>query len=122
MPRPDAGLPPRDLELIAELDRTVHAPARLLILAHLAVVAAADFNYLLHATELTKGNLSTHLAKLEGAGYVDVTKEFVERIPRTLIRLTAEGRSALDRYRDAMRRVVDELLAPTARGSRRPRR
>jgi len=116
-PPPDPGEPAPDLDVIAELDRTIHAPARLMILAHLAVVDGADFNYLLRMTDLTRGNLSTHLSKLEAAGYVVITKQFVERVPRTLIRLSAEGQQALDRYREQMRQVVDQLLPP--RRSRR---
>jgi hypothetical protein len=53
-----------------ELDRVIHEPARLLLVTILASVVEADFLYLLQATELTKGNLSTHLAKLEESGYV----------------------------------------------------
>ena len=119
MPRPDDPKLP-DLELIAELDRTVHAPARLLILARLAIVESADFNYLLRATQLSKGNLSTHLAKLETAGYVAIAKEFVDKIPRTLIRLTDRGRAAIAAYRDAMRTVVDDLLGAQSPGKRAP--
>lgn len=99
------------LQPISELDRTIHAPARLAILAFLSIVESADFTFLLNQTGLTRGNLSSHLSKLEEAGYVAITKEFVDRIPRTLIRLTPDGRSALERYRDHMRQVVDQLLA-----------
>jgi DNA-binding MarR family transcriptional regulator len=98
------------LQPIAELDRTIHAPARLMVLAFLSVVESADFTFLLNQTGLTRGNLSSHLSKLEEAGYISVQKEFVERIPRTLIRLTANGRQAIDIYRENMRQVVDQLL------------
>ncbi len=73
---------------IADIDRTIHEPARLMIVAMLYVVQSADFLFLLRQTGLTKGNLSSHLGKLEVAGYVDVTKEFVGKIPRSLLRLT----------------------------------
>ena len=99
------------LEPIAALDRTVHAPARLMILAFLSVVESADFIFLLNQTGLTRGNLSSHLSKLEEAGYVRIEKEFVERIPRTLIRLTPDGREAIETYRENMRLVVEQLLA-----------
>lgn len=99
---------------IADIDRTVHAPARLMILAFLSAVDSADFTFLLNQTGLTRGNLSSHLQKLEEAGYISVQKEFViaisRRIPRTLIRLTDEGREAIQTYRETMRQVVDELL------------
>ena len=99
-----------DLKLIADIDRAIHAPARLMILAMLAVVESADFTFLLTQTGLTRGNLSSHLSKLEEVGYITVTKEFVDRVPRTLIRLSAEGRTAVSTYRDNMQQVVDLLL------------
>ncbi|MDX1416617.1 MAG: transcriptional regulator [Candidatus Promineifilaceae bacterium] len=98
------------LQPIADIDRTIHAPARLMILAFLSVVESADFTFLMNQTGLTRGNLSSHLQKLEGAGYISIEKEFVDRIPRTLIRLTVEGREAIKSYRDNMRQVVEELL------------
>ncbi len=108
-----------DLEPIASIDRTVHSPARLMILAQLAVIDCADFTFLLRGTGLTRGNLSSHLRKLEDAGYVSVHKEFVDRIPRTLIRLTPSGAEAIERYREAMRLVVDELLGAAQDGDER---
>jgi DNA-binding transcriptional ArsR family regulator len=85
-----------------ELDRVIHEPARLLIVTLLATVEEADFLYLLQATELTKGNLSTHLAKLEEAGYVEIDKAFRGKIPLTLARLTREGLDAFRSYRKEM--------------------
>jgi DNA-binding transcriptional ArsR family regulator len=85
-----------------ELDRVIHEPARLLIVTVLATVEEADFLYLLQATELTKGNLSTHLAKLEESGYVEIEKAFRGKIPLTLARLTTEGLNAFRRYRKEM--------------------
>lgn len=99
------------LQPIADIDRTIHAPARLMILAFLSVVESADFTFLLNQTGLTRGNLSSHLSKLEQAGYVSIEKEFVDRIPRTLIRLTPDGREAIGNYRQNMRHVLDQLLA-----------
>jgi DNA-binding MarR family transcriptional regulator len=98
------------LQPIADINRTIHAPARLMILAFLSVVESADFTFLLNQTGLTRGNLSSHLSKLEQAGYISVNKEFVERIPRTLIRLTLDGHEAIQTYRENMRQVVDQLL------------
>jgi len=98
------------LQPIVDIDRAIHAPARLMILAFLSVVESADFTFLMHQTGLTRGNLSSHLQKLEGAGYIRIEKEFVDRIPRTLISLTADGREAIDIYRENMRQVVDQLL------------
>jgi DNA-binding MarR family transcriptional regulator len=99
-----------DLEPIAGLDRAIHSPARLMILAYLAAVDSADFIFLMNQTGLTRGNLSSHLSTLEEAGYINIKKEFVERIPRTLISLSAEGRQAIHTYRAQMRKVIDELL------------
>ena len=100
-----------DLQPIADIDRTLHAPARLMILAILNVVETADFTFLLKQTGLTRGNLGTHLMKLEEDGYISVRKVFVERKPRTLFRLTADGRSAIQTYRKNMRHVIDGLLS-----------
>ena len=61
-------------------------------------------------TGLTRGNLSVNLRKLEEVGYVRIQKEFVDRIPRTLIRLTDEGRQAIQAYRETMQLVLNELL------------
>ena len=90
----DPGL--RDL---AAVDRLVHEPARLMILMVLYSVEEADFTFLVNATELTDGNLSSHLSKLQDAGYVEVEKEFVGKKPRTRLRLAEQGRQAVDDYR-----------------------
>lgn len=92
-----------------DIDRVVHEPARLLILGLLYVVESADFLFLLNQTGLTKGNLSSHLSKLEDAGYVQVNKEFVEKIPRTLLRITPKGREALQAYRQGMMQILEDL-------------
>ena len=99
-----------DLEPIEQLDPVVHAPARLMILAYLSAVVSADFTFLLNQTGLTRGNLSTHISRLEEAGYIEVRKEFVDRVPRTLYRLTDSGREAIQDYRENMRQVIDQLL------------
>ena len=100
----------RDLQPIADIDRVVHSPARLMILAYLAAVDSADFIFLMNQVNLTRGNLSSHLNTLEEAGYVSIQKEFVDKMPRTLIRLTDSGREAIQVYRKKMRTVIDELL------------
>lgn len=92
-----------------EIDKIIHEPARLLIIAYLYVVDGADFLFLMNQTGLTKGNLSSHLSKLEAAGYVAVSKEFVKKIPRTLLRLTDEGRESFRQYRENMKQVLDSL-------------
>ena len=99
-----------ELQPIAEIDPLIHAPTRLKIMAFLSVVESADFTFLMNQTGLTRGNLSVNLRKLEGAGYVSIKKEFVDRIPRTLVRLTSGGRQAIQAYRDTMQVVLNELL------------
>lgn len=99
-----------DLKPIEDLDPAIHAPARLMILAYLGAVDKADFTFLLKQTGLSRGNLSTHLRRLEESGYLDVKKQFVDRIPRTLYSLTEAGRGAIQAYRQNMQQVIDQLL------------
>lgn len=101
----------RDLQTIADLDRTIHSPARLMIMAYLAAVDSADFIFLMKQVGLTRGNLSSHLNTLEEAGYISIQKEFVQKVPRTLIRITKEGNEAINNYREKMRTIIDELLS-----------
>jgi DNA-binding transcriptional ArsR family regulator len=101
----------KDLRPIADIDRVIHSPARLMILAYLAAVDSVDFIFLMNQVGLTRGNLSSHLTTLEEAGYVSITKEFVDRVPRTLIRLTEKGLEGIQAYREQMRTVIDELLS-----------
>jgi DNA-binding MarR family transcriptional regulator len=97
------------LQPLAEIDRVIHEPARLLILAYLSVVESADFLFLMNQTALTRGNLSSHLSKLEAAGYIEIKKEFVEKTPRTLLCLTEEGRKAFGAYQSSMKQVLNSL-------------
>jgi DNA-binding transcriptional ArsR family regulator len=83
---------------IAELDRTVHDPVRLAILTALSACAGADFLFLQRLTGVTKGNLSSHLAKLEEAGLVVIEKRFIDKRPNTFVRLADTGRTAIDAY------------------------
>jgi DNA-binding transcriptional ArsR family regulator len=92
-----------------DIDRIVHEPARLAILACLSAVESAEFLFVANQTGLTRGNLSSHMTKLEEAGYVEVKKEFVERIPRTLLRITRRGRTALSDYRRNMLGMLRDL-------------
>ena len=96
-----------DYESFSDLNRLIHEPGRLAIVAVLNAVDQADFLFLLNQTGLTRGNLSSHTAKLETAGYITIEKAFVEKVPRTVYRLTAAGRDALDRYRTHMGRVLE---------------
>jgi DNA-binding transcriptional ArsR family regulator len=87
---------------MTDLDRVIHEPARLLIVALLAGVKEADFLWVLRESALTKGNLSSHLAKLEEAGYVELEKTYKGKIPLTLLRLTRQGRAALETYKKSL--------------------
>ncbi len=98
-----------DLQRIAAIDRLIHEPARLMIMALLSVVESADFLFLMRQTGLTWGNLSSHLSRLEDAGYVGIEKEFKGKKPHTMLHLTQEGRSAFQEYRQSMKHVLDEL-------------
>ena len=91
---------------LANIDKTIHEPARLMIVAMLSAVEEADFLYLLKATNLTNGNLSSHLTRLEKAGFVQIEKSFVGKTPRTVCRLTADGQEALQVYRLQMKAVI----------------
>jgi DNA-binding transcriptional ArsR family regulator len=94
---------------VSELNRMIHEPARLTIVALLSSVKEADFLCLLRETGLTKGNLSTHLVRLEEAGYVNIEKTFRGKIPLTIVRLNSDGRAAFQSYRKS----IKDLLAPS---------
>jgi DNA-binding transcriptional ArsR family regulator len=91
------------IQRLADIDRIIHEPARLMIVALLNAVKEADFQYLHQATGLTKGNLSVHLSKLEDARYIEIEKSFRGKYPLTICRLTKEGREVLDTYRKVIK-------------------
>lgn len=95
----------------AEIDRLIHEPARLSVMAVLYVIDSADFTFLMNQTGLTWGNLSAHLSKLEEAGYIQVEKSFKGRRPNTNLQLTANGRQAFDEY---VRKMKAFLTSPPA--------
>jgi len=92
-----------------EVDRLIHEPARLMILSILAVSEKADFLFLLNETGLTKGNLSSHLGKLEAAGYIQIEKTFRGKVPQTLVSLSETGRTAFEDYRKQLKSIVNHL-------------
>jgi DNA-binding MarR family transcriptional regulator len=94
------------IQKIAELDRVIHEPGRLMIAALLYAVDRADFLYLQHETQMNKGTLSSHLSRLEEAGYVEVVKTYRGKIPQTLLSLTAAGRSAFEQYRKKLKAAL----------------
>lgn len=97
-----------DLRAVTTLDRLIHEPARLLIVTILASVASADFLFLQRETDLTKGNLSAHLSKLEEAGYVKIEKTFKGKFPLTVCKLTSAGKSALKAYRQQVQSFMEK--------------
>lgn len=94
---------------VHEFDRLIHERMRLGMLSALAVNESLTFNDLKGLLSTTDGNLSVHARKLEEAGYVDCSKFFEGRIPRTEYRLTRIGREALERYLDEMETLIEAM-------------
>jgi len=94
------------IRALSELDRVIHEPGRLMIVALLSGLRECDYRYLVHETEMNKGTLSSHLARLEEAGYIEIEKTFRGKIPRTLLRLTNSGREAFAAYRKSLKRSL----------------
>jgi DNA-binding HxlR family transcriptional regulator len=101
-----AAIPGHEIGTAAELDRLIHERFRLGIVSALAVNPSLSFNELKALLKASDGNLSVHARKLEDAGYVQCTKSFDGRTPRTEYRLTALGRKALDRYLEHMEGLI----------------
>jgi DNA-binding MarR family transcriptional regulator len=100
----------QSLRELTDVDRIIHEPARLMIAALLYAAAQADFLYLLNETGLTRGNLSSHLTKLEEAGYIKIEKTFRGKMPQTLCSLTDTGHSAFEAYRKQLGQIVENIL------------
>lgn len=96
-----------ELRAFSGVDRLIHEPARATIVAMLYMVESADFTFIQRETGLTKGNLSSHLSKLEQAGYVKIEKTYRGKIPLTLCRLTESGQRAFETYRKQLRAFAD---------------
>ena len=94
---------------IGDVDRVIHEPARLMLLMYLSSVDEADYIFLMRTTGLTWGNLSSHLSKLEEAGYVEISKQFLNKKPHTMARLTKDGRQAFKEYSRTMRTAFKTL-------------
>lgn len=105
--------------LDTDLNKLLHEPARLALMTALSSCESADFLFLQRLTGLTKGNLSSHLSKLQEAGYVSISKQFVGKIPNTQVALTVLGREAIDghwRQLDALRTQGLSVLKEQANG------
>jgi len=102
---PDSSETQSDIDAI---DDIIHGRLRLGVMAYLSAVNPASFPELKSKTGATNGNLSTHLTKLEAAGYVRQEKGYNGKRPQTLVHLTDEGRSAWIVYLDAMRALLGQ--------------
>ena len=98
-----------DLHPLIDLDRTIHSPARLMVMTYLYAVESADYIFLQNLTGLTWGNLSSHLSKLEEEGYIAIEKEIVGKKPHSMVYLTKAGRAAFREYKQSMQQVLGEL-------------
>jgi len=101
----------QDIELhpLADLDRIIHSPARLMMMTYLYVVESVDFIFLMRLTGLTWGNLSSHLSTLEENGYVNIEKQFVQKKSHTMVNLTDKGRQAFREYKQLLLQVLTDL-------------
>ena len=90
---------------LASADRLIHDPSRLAILSALLACADADFQYLLAVTGLSKGNLSSHLSKLETGGLVEISKGYEGKIPWTRVALTADGRRRVEAHWSSLEKL-----------------
>jgi DNA-binding MarR family transcriptional regulator len=92
-----------------DIDKLIHEPARLKLLAQLFVVESADFIFLMRQTGLTQGNVSGHLNKLEEAGYIDIIKGYSGKRPQTMVSMTTKGRQEFKKYIQNMKQIFDGL-------------
>ncbi len=104
---------------LAQVDRVIHEPARLMIMTILRSVEEADFLYLQREGGFTQGNLSSHLAKLEEAGYVQIQKVFKGKTPLTICKLTETGKDALRDYSYRMVGVLQPLNGTASKARKR---
>ncbi len=98
-----------EVNSLNDVDRLIHEPARLKLMALLYVLDSADFTFLMTQTGMTWGNLSAHMTKLEKAQYIEVVKSFKGKRPNTMLSLTDAGRKAFQKYRQQMQQLLDDL-------------
>ncbi len=94
-----------------QLNRLIHERTRLAIVSVLAVNDSLSFTELKDMLQITDGNLSVHARKLEDALYIECSKTFEKRVPKTTYRLTRTGRRALQRYLDHMEALIEATRA-----------
>ena len=98
-----------DRHPLVDIDRTIHSPARLMVMTYLYAVESADYIFLQNLTGLTWGNLSSHLTKLEDEGYVAIEKEIIGKKPHSMVHLTEAGQQAFQHYKQSMQQVLNDL-------------
>ncbi len=97
------------IKQVIGMDRIIHEPARIVLLAILNAAEQVDFTFLLNETGLSQGNLSSHLSKLEKAEYVSIEKTFYKKRPRTLISMNKKGKLAFEEYLKTMKEFYKSL-------------
>ena len=95
------------IQVLTDINKLIHEPARLIIISLLYVVESADFIWIKGQTGLTDGNLSSHLSKLESAGYVTVEKSIKNKKTNTLLKLSNGGRKAFEEYRMKLTQILE---------------
>jgi DNA-binding transcriptional ArsR family regulator len=104
-------------ERLIASEKLVHEPARLAALTALSACESADFVFLQRLTGLQPGNLSQHLAKLQDAGLVTLTKAFAGKYPQTTVRITDAGRKAVTGHWKRLEALKQEVQTwPRPRG------
>jgi len=98
-----------NLDLLSNIDLMVHSKSRLMILTYLYVVEEMDYVYLKRVTDLSWGNLSKNILKLEEAGLLETEKKFENKKPKTIIWLTQRGRETFRNYIENLQKVFDSL-------------
>lgn len=91
-----------------ELNKIIHSPVRLGIMTALVSAAEIDFTFLKEKLDLSDGNLSANMTKLEEAGYVTIRKFFKEKKPKTVYRITDKGRKAFKNYVENLEKIIQE--------------
>ena len=99
-------MPAQNIQLEFDIDLVIHEPARLKIITYLTLVESADFVFLISRTGLTMGNFSTHMSKLQKAGYIEVQKSIKDNRSHTLLSLTETGKLAYKKYREVMQGIL----------------
>lgn len=97
-----------NLEPFLRLDRVIHEKGRLAIMSSLAAAPELSFTELRETLQMTDGNLTTHIRTLQEAGYISVTKTYLNNRPLTTCAMTAAGRKAFGRYLDLLEKIVQQ--------------